>query len=83
MKNVSVIFTCMASKAAHIEISHSLTTDSFINALRRFVSRRDNVSSITSDNGTNFVGANKELKSSFKTWNENSIENFLKQRNIS
>ena len=45
----------------HIEIANSLESDSFIQALRRFIARRDPVRRIRCDNGTNFVGANKEL----------------------
>lgn len=81
-RRYGVIFTCMASRAIHIELAHSLTTDSFINALRRFICRRGNVSSITSDNGTNFVGGNRELRESISIWNESVIEGWLKQRNI-
>lgn len=52
----------MASKAIHIEPVCDLTADSFIAAFRRFVARRDRVSDIYSDNGTNFVKANKMLQ---------------------
>jgi len=51
----------MASKAVHIELVCDLTTDAFIAALHRFISRRGKCGSIFSDNGTNFVGANKKL----------------------
>ena len=40
LKRYGVLFTCMASSAIHLEIAHSLETDSFINALRRFICRR-------------------------------------------
>ena len=81
-KRYGVIFTCMNTRAIHIEISHSLTTDSFINSLRRFLCRRGNVKTITSDNGTNLVCGNKELKDSIKEWNQASIDNNLKQVGI-
>ena len=51
------MFTCLASTAVHIEVSHSMTTDSFIQALRRLIARRGNVRQILSDNGPNLVGA--------------------------
>jgi hypothetical protein len=55
------IFVCMATKACHIELVSDLTSKAFIAALSRFVSRRGHCQNIYSDNGTNFVGAQKEL----------------------
>ena len=40
----------------------SMDTDSFIQALRRFVARRGPVRTIRSDNGGNFVGTDNEMK---------------------
>ena len=34
------IFICLATKAVHIELVSDLTTDAFLAALRRFISRR-------------------------------------------
>ena len=56
-KKWGVLFTCMASRAVHIETANSLSADSFINAYRRFVGRRGPVRQLRSDRGTNFVGA--------------------------
>ena len=39
LKRYGLIFTCMASRGVHIEVLNSLTTDAFINALRRFISK--------------------------------------------
>ena len=52
----------MAVKAVHLEAVSDLTSEAFISALKRFISRRGKPSQILSDNGTNFVGANNHLK---------------------
>ena len=64
VKRYGALFTCMASRAIHIEVAHSMETDSFIQALRRFVCRRGAVRELRSDRGTNFIGAENELNKS-------------------
>ena len=49
-------------RAVHIEVADSLETDSFIQSLRRFICRRGPVREIRCDRGTNFSGAEAELK---------------------
>ena len=66
VKSYGCIFTCLASRAVHLEVANSLDTDSCINCIRRLVARRGPVESILSDNGSNFVGANNELKEEIK-----------------
>ncbi|XP_076246367.1 uncharacterized protein LOC143186569 [Calliopsis andreniformis] len=56
------VFVCYATKAVHIELVHDYTTSAFLAALDRFVARRGIPSCIFSDNGTNFVGADREVK---------------------
>lgn len=51
------LFICMSTKAVHLELVLDLSTDAFLAALHRFVSRRGLPSAIHSDCGTNFVGA--------------------------
>ena len=82
VKRYGCIFTCMTVRAAHLEVLHTLSTDSFISALRRFVARRGNVGHIYSDNGTNFVGAEKVLKESIRKWNQRQISEFLVQKEV-
>ncbi|ROT77729.1 hypothetical protein C7M84_003591 [Penaeus vannamei] len=62
LKRYGVIFTCLVTRAIHIEVVESMETDFYINAFRRFIARRGPVTSIRSDNGTNLVGAEKELR---------------------
>ena len=56
------VFVSLSVKAVHLELVSDLTSDAFIAALRRFISRRGKPTLIWSDNGTNFVGAARELK---------------------
>lgn len=82
VKRYGVIFTCMASRAVHLEVAYSLDTDSCINALRRFICRRGQVSHLRSDNGTNFVGAERELREALASLDHNRIEKAMAQRGI-
>ena len=61
LKSYICIFVCFATKAIHLEVATDLSTDAFLNCLRRFTSRRGLPHCIMSDNGTNFVGARNEL----------------------
>ncbi|XP_023930376.1 uncharacterized protein LOC106172270 [Lingula anatina] len=82
VKRYGCIFTCLTIRAIHIEIAHSLDTSSFINALQRFISRRGMPKEINSDNGTNFTGADKELKEAVQGWNQTKLGEFFRQREI-
>lgn len=55
------IFICLATKAVHLESVSRLSTDAFIAALDRFVSRRGLITDLYSDSGRNFVGAARYL----------------------
>ena len=56
-KRYGVIFTCLTTRAVHLELSHDLTTDCTIMAIRRLISRSGCPGVIYSDNGTNLRGA--------------------------
>lgn len=56
------LFVCFSSRAIHLELVLSLSADDLIRAFHRFVSRRGKQVEVFSDNGTNFVKANKDLK---------------------
>lgn len=73
-KRWGVLFTCLTIRAIHIEIAHSLSTDSCIMAIRNFIARRGQPVAFYSDNGTNFHGVDNELKKMFKEVSQEEIQ---------
>lgn len=55
------LFVCLSTKAVHLEVVSSLSTEAFLMTFRRFISRRGRPHDLYCDNGTNFVGACNEL----------------------
>ena len=80
MKRYGVLFTCLSLRAVHIEVASSLETDSFLQALRRFVARRGAVREIRSDNGTNLVGAENEIKQAIEEMDHEKVRSFLNEQ---
>ena len=62
-KRYGLLFTCLSSRAVHLEMLDDLTADAFINGLRCLIAIRGPVQKLFSDQGTNFIGASNELKS--------------------
>lgn len=61
-KSYLCVFVCCATRAVHLEVLSSLSTECFLACFDRFTARRGLCCSIVSDNGTNFVSAGKQLK---------------------
>lgn len=59
------VFICLSTRAIHLELVSDYTTGAFLAAYRRFISRRGMCSLLVSDQGTNFVGADRELRRLF------------------
>lgn len=81
-KRYGVLFTCMSTRAVHLEIAHSLTTDSAIMAIRRLAGRRGNPKKLFSDNGTNLRGAEKELRNALNDFDQYKIISTLSAAQI-
>ena len=61
-KYYGVIFTCLNTRAVHLEIATDYSTMEFNQTLRRFFSIRGYPAMMISDNGTQLVGAQRELR---------------------
>ena len=81
IKRYGAIFTCLTTRAVHIEMAYSLTSDSFIQSLRKFIAIRGPVRLLRCDNGTNFVGANKELSKAADSIQSAELKAFITKNN--
>ncbi|XP_043472735.1 uncharacterized protein LOC122505290 [Leptopilina heterotoma] len=72
------LYTCAIYRAVHLELVTSLSTNNFLESLRRFIGRRGRPSIVYSDNGTNFVGA----ENAFEDLNWDVIANYSQARQI-
>ncbi len=64
-KRWGVLFKCLTTRAVHLDLLPSLSTDSFLMALRRFIARRGTPAQLWSDQGTNFRGGERELREAY------------------
>lgn len=76
-KRYGLLFTCLSSRAIHIEMLEDLSTDSFINGLRCFIAIRGSVRLIRCDQGTNFVGAKNEFAHALQELNKERLSAYL------
>ena len=77
------LFVCFSTRAFHLELVTSLSTEAFMAAFKRFVARRGLPSHIHSDCGTNFIGASRELKTLLTSSAHNiAIADFLSRDSI-
>ena len=80
LKEVQVlIFTCMNTRAVHLELVTDRSTDAFLMAFRRFASLRGHPSNCSSDRGTNFVGARSYLNETLQGWDIPKIQSVLSE----
>ena len=76
------LFTCLHSRAVHLEMAYSMDTDLFLNAFYRMVCRRGLPQRMLSDNGGNFIGADKELKELVFLLNQEKIKSSTANKGI-
>ena len=82
-KSYGLILTCASTRAIHLELLSSMNTTTFLQALKRFISRRGTPSIIYSDNAKTFKKASKILE--FQGPNiltDEEIQSFVSNRRI-
>ena len=82
LKRWGCLFAFMVTRAIPLEQAESMDTNSFINALQRFISRTGKPDTIMSDYGSNFKGAVKELKLEHSSLNQMKITEFTERQYI-
>ena len=73
------VFVSLSVKAAHLELVSDLTSEAFISTFRRFIARRGKPSLVWSDHGSNFVGAQKDLKQLAEFLEDQKTQNAISQ----
>ena len=81
-KRYLCLFTCLPTRAVHLEMTFGLDADSFLRALWRMTDRRGVPKQIISDNGTNFVGAVKEMKGLIRGLISDDVKSALTNKGI-
>ena len=82
-KRYLCLFTCLETRACHLEVAYALSTESFLLALERFVKRRGVPQEIVSDNGTNFCAAEQELRDAVRAMDQEKIARRMVSAGIS
>ena len=79
-KRWGLVFTCLTSRAIHIELLESMDASAFICALRRFFAQRGQAALLRCDQGTNFVGGKSELEDAFKEMDFAKLQRFVTEQ---
>ena len=81
-KHYGIIFTCLNTRAVHLELGVDYSTMEFLQTLRRFFAIRGQPTLMISDNGTQLVGAERELREMVRGWNEQELKEFSAEKGI-
>ena len=81
-KRWGVIFTCLTTRAIHLEIASSLNSDAAIMAIRRMAARRGQPMAMYSDNGTNLRGANEELRAAVAELDQAKLNEYALEKDM-
>ena len=82
VKRYRVLFRCLTTCGVHLEVATDIITDAFILALCRFIAWHGHVKILRSDNGSNFIGTEKELKHVLTCIDQNKVAQTLSELHI-
>ena len=82
VKRYVLLFTCLVTRAVHLEWTATLDTNSFLMAFQRFADRRGYPAVVYSDNGTQIVAGDKEIKECLDNWNQEKINGAMSRRSV-
>ena len=80
-KRYRILFTCLMTLAVHLELTYDMSTDAFLLAPRRFISRKGFAKILRSGSGSNFIGAEKELNKARRQLNHDRIIDVMSRQN--
>ena len=81
-KHYGVIFTCLNTRAVHLELAADCTTTEFMQVLRRFFALRGVPLRMISDNGSQLVGAERELRKMIEGLDMDKLQEFSAERGM-
>ena len=81
-KHYGVLFTCLNTRAVHLEMAEDCSTMGFMQVLRRFFAIRGQPAVMKSDNGSQLVGAERELREMVGGWNAEQLREFCAEKGM-
>ena len=75
-KHYGLLFTCLNSRAIYCELPADATTMEFLQVLRRFFSYRGYPKVMISDDGSQMVGAERELRLMIEGFDKAKLKEF-------
>ena len=81
-KHYGVLFTCLNTRAVHLEMAVDCSTMEFLQVLRRLCAIRGQPLLMMTDNGTQFVGAERELRQMVSGLNQLQIQEYCAEKGM-
>lgn len=81
-KHYGVVFTSLSTRAMHLEFAVDYFTMEFLQTLRRFFAIRGQPTLMISDNGTQLVEAERELREMIQGWDERELKKFSAEKGM-